>query len=149
MNAGANTIKIRRIGVHNTEDGAVTGATKSLRVVRYTSATWTGSTPIAPMAHDTTNSALASVTAGHGGTEGGTGPHIFRQIMFGADECAVGGITINEMAMLVPLGIVFDSGYGESEMQPLTLRATESCIVESLAATGTQDTDYWMEFTDE
>jgi hypothetical protein len=117
--------------------------------VRYTSATWTGQTDIAPTPHDTTNTALTDFTAGYNGTEGGTGPHVFRLTYHGADEAALGGITINEMATMVPLGIVFDAAYGESEMQPLTLREDESCIVESQAATGTQDTDFWMEFTDE
>lgn len=149
--SAARVLKVRRIGVTNTEDGSVGSAVKIVRVVRYSStATWTGHTPIAPMAHDTQNSALVDYKAGHGGTEGGgAGPHIFRQYYYSADEPVVGGISWDNMETLVPLGIIFDAAHGESEMQPLTLREDESCICESLAASGTQDTDFWMEFTDE
>lgn len=148
MNAGARTIKIRRIGFINNQTVAVTGVVCAGEIRYYTTATWTGQTTVAPIAHDSTNSVLDTVQAGYAGTPGGGETNVIRRYTWSSDEPKLTTAQNNEWECLIPLNIIWDAGYGDSNVQPLTLRATQSLIIWNVTGAAGL-VDVWIEFTDE
>jgi len=140
-------IKIRRIGLLNSQTAGVTGVLCSIEVRKYTGASLAGSTAVTPTTHDSTNSAPTTITVGHAGTIGGT-PFTLRRIFWSSDEAAISTATSDELETYVPLNIVFDAGYGDSNVQPLTLRQNEMAMVYNVSgAAGLLD--IWIEYTKE
>lgn len=140
-------IKIRRIGLLNSQTAAVTGVLCSIEIRKYTGATLTGSTAVTPVTHDSTNTGPTTITVGHAGTIGGT-PLTLRRIFWSSDEAAISTATSDELETYVPLNIVFDAGYGDSNVQPLTLRQNEMAMVYNVSgAAGLLDC--WIEYTKE
>jgi len=146
-NAGGRVIRIKRVGLINAQTAAVSGVVCSTELRRYTGATLSGNTAVTPVAHDTNNSALATITTGHAGTIVGT-PSTLRRWIWSSDEAKVTTAQNNEWETLVPLNIVYDS-YGDTTVQPLALRGTaeEIMVYNVSGAAGLLDT--WIEFLDE
>ena len=145
LNGGARVLRIRRIIFVNVQTVAVTGVLCTGEVRRYTGAGISGHTPVTPVAMDTGNSALISVTVGTAGTPTGTATALLRYI-WSSDEPAVGTGTWDEWETL--LGLVWDTGYGDSNLQALTLRQNEMlCIYNTAGAAGL--VDVFVELTDE
>lgn len=147
LNAGSRVLKIRRIGFINNQTGAVTGVVCLGEIRRYTGAGLTGHTVVTPVSHDTQNSALSSVTIGTIGTPTGTSV-VIRRYLWSSDEPAVSSATSDEWECLIPLNIIWDAGYADANVQPLTLRGNEMlCVYNVTGAAGL--VDIWIEFTDE
>lgn len=145
LNGGTRVLRIRRIILINVQTVAVTGVLCVGEVRRYTGAGLSGHTVITPISMDTTNSALSSVTVGTAGTPTGTSTILLRYI-WSSDEPAVGTGTWDEWETL--LGLVWDTGYGDANLQALTLRQNEMlCIYNTTGAAGL--VDVLVEFTDE
>lgn len=137
------TIKIKRIGLLNSQTAAVTGVLCSIELRKYTGATLTGSTAVTPTTHDNTNTAPTTATYGHAGTIGGT-PLTLRRIFWSSDEAAISTATSDELETYVPLNIIYDA-YGDTEIQPMTLRQNEMIMVYNVSgAAGLLDV--WIEF---
>lgn len=140
-------LKIRRVGLLNTQTGAVTGVICQIDLQVRTGAGLSGHTAITPVTHDTTNTAPTTATYGHAGTPTGTASTL-RKLFWSSDEPAISVATLDELECLVPFNIIFDAGYGESNVQPLTLRQNEMVTVyNNSGAAGT--VDIWIEFTKE
>lgn len=142
-------LKIRRIGLLNAQTAAVTGVLCQLEVRGYFAGgvSLTAPTAITPTSHDSTNTNPTTATYGHAGTIAGTAT-TFRRVFWSSDEAAISTATLDELETLVPLNIVFDSGYGDSNVQPMTLRTTQMGMVfNTTGAAGLLDT--WIEFTKE
>lgn len=150
LNSHASEIlKIRRVGILNSQTVAVTGVLCSIEMRGYFSGSpgLTAPTAITPTAHDSTNTAPASATYGHAGTIAGTAT-TFRRIFWSSDEAAISTATSDELETFVPLNIIFDAGYGDSNVQPMTLRQTQMAMVYNVSgAAGLLDS--WIEFTKE
>jgi hypothetical protein len=145
LNGGARVLRIRRIMLINVQTVAVTGVLCLGEIRRYEDATISGHTVITPTAMDITNSALVSVTVGTAGTPIGTSTTLLRYI-WSSDEPAVGTGTWDEWETL--LGLIWDTGYGDANLQPLTIRTNEMlCIYNTTGAAGL--VDVFVEFTDE
>jgi len=150
LNSHASEIlKIRRVGLLNAQTASVTGVLCQLEWRGY----WTGSpgltspTTITPSKHDSTNTLPTSYTAGHAGTIAGTAETL-RRIFWSSDEAAISTLTNDEMETYVPLNTIFDAGYGDSNVQPMTLRQNEMGLCfNTTGAAGLLDT--WIEFTKE
>jgi hypothetical protein len=109
--------------------------------------TWTTPTAVAPAAHDSANSALSTVTAGHSGTPGGSTGVSIRRIFWSSDEPSISTATSDELECFVPLNVVWDAGYGDADVQKLAIRTGESFLTyNTTGAAGLVDT--WGEFTD-
>ena len=147
LNGGSRILRVRRVGLVNVQTAAVTGVICLLDFRRYTGASLTSPTAVTPVAHDTNNSALSSVTAGHAGTIGGT-PAIFRRTIWSSDEPKLTTAQNNEWECLIPLNVIFDAGYGDANVQPCVVRPTTemAMVYNTSGAAGLLDT--WMEFTD-
>lgn len=141
-------IKIRRVGILNMQTAGVTGVTCAIELRLYTgTATLTGGTAVTPTKHDSTNTNPTTATYSHNSTPGGTS-NILRRIWWSSDEPSISAGTIDELETNVPMNIVWDAGYGESAMQPITLNQDESFLVYNVSgAAGILDT--WIEFTKE
>lgn len=142
-------LKIRRIGLLNAQTAAVTGVLTQLELRKYpATSTLTAPTAVTPTTHDSTNSAPTTATYGHAGTWGGGTPVVLRRIFWSSDEAAISSATSDEFETYVPLNIIFDAGYGDSNVQPLTLRQGEGVSVyNTVGAAGLLDC--WIEFTKE
>lgn len=142
-------LKIRRVGLLNSQTAAVTGVICQLEMRGYFSGSpgLTAPTAVTPTAHDSTNTAPTTATYGHAGTIAGTAT-TFRRVFWSSDEAAISTGTLDELETIVPLNIIFDAGYGDSNVQPLTLRTSQMAMVyNTTGAAGLLDT--WIEFTKE
>jgi len=140
-------IKIRRVGLLNSQTAAVTGVLCSMELRKYTGASLGTPTAVTPTTHDSTNSAPTTIVVGHAGTIGGT-PFTLRRLFWSSDEAAISAATSDELETYVPLNIIFDAGYGDSNVQPLTLRQNEMLTVYNVSgAAGLLDV--WIEYTKE
>jgi hypothetical protein len=148
-NHATEILRIRRVGLLNGQTAAVTGQICSLEMRSCIVTTWTGSTAVTPSTHDTTNTVPTTYTSANSGTLTPSGtPLTFRRTAWSSDEAKLTTLTNNELECFVPLNILFDAGYGDANVQPLTLRQTNMGYVWSVAGTaGLLDT--WIEFTKE
>lgn len=142
-------LKIRRVGLLNAQTAAVTGVLCAIewRVYQSGSPGLTTPTAITPIPHDTTNTSPTTATYGHAGTIAGTASTL-RRIFWSSDEAAISTATLDELETLVPLNIIWDTGYADTNLQPLTLRQNQMAMVFNVSgAAGLLDT--WIEFTKE
>lgn len=142
-------LKIRRIGIVNCQTVAVTGVLCQLDVRAFFvgGVDLTAPTAVTPVMHDSTNTLPTTAVYGYAGTLVGT-PETLRRTCWSSDEPAVAGATVDELECLIPLNILFDAGYGDANVQPLTLREDEMVSVYNVSgAAGLLDT--WIEFTKE
>lgn len=147
LNGGARVLRVRRIGFINNQTAAVTGVITAGEIRRYTGAGISGHTPITPVSHDTSNSALSSVTVGTLGTPTGT-PTVIRRYTWSSDEPAFSAATSDEWECLIPLNIIWDAGYGDANVQPLVLRASEMLTIWNVTGAAGL-VDIWIEITDD
>jgi len=139
--------KLWRLWLLNNQTAAVTGVVLLLLFRRLT-ATSSGGTTLTPVAHDTGGAALdADITCGTGRTV--TAGSTFRRVMVTSDEPAVGTGTWDELSCLVPLALLWDSGYGDSNVAPQTFRQNQGFDLQqsTTSVVGVCDIDF--EFTQE
>lgn len=147
-NGGSGTIYIRRVGFINVQTGAVTG-TLSVGVLRFITgvSSWTPTTTnVVTTAHDSNNTALSSITIGYAVDPSGSSTSIVKYYSFGNEEIIVGGVTLGSLCAIPYIGTIWTQGYGDSEVQPLTLRNNEVLTVfNTTGAVGSAD--IWFEYT--
>ncbi len=122
FNALASTrfIRVYRAYHFNSGTAAVTGVLTEMRCNR-TSAASVG-TAVTPVANSTTYAALnANTTAGTNRTT--TASALLRSYLYSNDEPAVSGATMDEMELFVPFAEVWNAGYGDTAVEPITLPA--------------------------
>ncbi len=146
VNAHATeVIKIKRVGLLNSQTAAVTGVLCSLELRKYTGASLTAPTAITITAMDSTSTAPTSAVYAHAGTIVGTALPTLRRIFWSSDEAAISSATSDELECYVPLNTIYDA-YGDTEIQPITLRQNEMLLLYNVTgAAGLLDV--WIEFT--
>lgn len=145
--SSARWIRVYGIWILNNATGAVLGVLTAIQVKRSSAAS--AGTAITPVAHDLGNSALdANTTAGHGRTV--TDTSVFRQVLYQNDEPSVTTLDMDALLTLIPFGEIWRAGYGDTNVQPLTCRASNGegvCVLQPGAnAVGGYDAE--IEFTD-
>jgi len=147
-NGGARVLRLARMGLLNNQTAAVTGVACLMELRKYpATATWTTPTAVAPVSHDSTNSALSTVTAGNAGTPGGSTGLVIRRIFWSSDEPSISTATSDELECFVPLNVIWDAGYGDADVQKLAIRTGEAFFnYNTTGAAGL--VDIWGEFTD-
>lgn len=149
-NTSASTryIRVYRCYQFNNGTGAVTGILCTMRIMRSTTNP-TGGTGVTPVPHNIGNSVLnAGTTAGTGRTNVVTS--IFRQYLWSNDEPTVSLATMDEWELLVPFAEVWNAGYGDTNVEPLMCRASnsEGVSMQQSSASAVGTNDFEMEFTD-
>ena len=100
-----------------------------------------------PVKHDTDSSALnANTTCGTNQTT--TGSDIFRRFLFVNEEPIVGGTTQANWLTLVPFAEIWNAGYGDTNVEPVTCRATQGLQLFHSGSSAVGTADLEIEFTD-
>ena len=149
LNGGTRVLRIARMGLLNNQTAGVTGVACFMEIRKYPATmTWGTPTAVTPIAHDSANSALSSVTAGNLGTPAGSTPAILRRIFWSSDEPSISTATSDELECFVPLNVIWDAGYGDSSVQKVAIRQNEGFMLyNTVGAVGL--VDIWTEFLDE
>lgn len=143
--ATARVIRVYRAYWFNNGTAAVTGVLTTAQCRRITAAS--GGTAVTPVKHDTNSSNLdAATTCGTNQTT--TGTDIFRRFLFVNEEPVVAGTTQANWLTLVPFAEIWNAGYGDTNVEPVTCRATQGFQLfhSGTSAVGTADLE--IEFTD-
>lgn len=146
FNGGAATriLRVYRMWQLNNNTTSVTGVMATMQILFSTNQS--AGTSLTPVKHDSANSNLeAAVLCAHGATV--TDGSTLRQYLFSNDEAAVSGATMDEWELVIPLNCVWDAGYGDSNVQPLTLRAGQGVHIKCATNTIVASADLMMEFT--
>ncbi len=150
FNANTSTrfIRVYRMFFLNIGTGIGTGGLGTVRVQRITAAS--AGTGVTPVPHSSAYAALnAGTTAGTNRTI--TTSHIYRQILWQNDEATVTTLDMDALLTLIPFGEIWNSGYGDTAIEPLTAVSGTSegfAIVNVTLATATVTADAEIEFTD-
>ena len=141
----ARVIRVYRAYWFNNGVTAVTGVLTTGQVRRITAAS--GGTAVTPVKHDTSSSALdAATTCGTNQTT--TGSDIFRRFLFVNEEPIVGGTTQANWLTLVPFAEIWNAGYGDTNVEPVTCRATQGFQLFHSGTSAVGSADLEIEFTD-
>jgi len=148
FNAAASTrvIRIYRAYAFNNGVTAVTGVLNNLRC--NITSTATVGTAVAPITMDTSNTALNANTS-VGTNRNVTVANIIRQLLQSPDEPTVSTLDWDALATLVPFAEVWNVGYGDANLQPVTCRpgVARGFSLQSLNQTVGVN-DYEIMFTD-
>jgi hypothetical protein len=143
--ASARIIRVYRSYWFNNGTASVTGVLTTGQITRTT--TGTGGTTVTPVKHDTNSGALDANTT-CGSNRAPTATDIFRRFLFVNEEPVVGGLTMANWLTLVPFAEIWNAGYGDTNIEPLTCRTTQGVqmLHSGASAVGTADLEH--EFTD-
>lgn len=141
-------LKVYRVGLINAQTAAVTGVLCAIELRLYTAtAGLSAPTAVTPVKHDSAQALPAAATIGHAGTPSGTSA-LLRRVFWSSDEAAISTGTLDEWETLIPLNVIWDSGYGDANVKPIVLNEDEMLSVYNVSgAAGLLDV--WMEFTRE
>lgn len=144
LNGGSNVLRGYRYCIFNTHTVAVTAAL-SIMSIRRLSALSSG-TAVTPVAHDTSSSALSSVTCVHGGTA--TAAATFRRFLWLLEEATTTGTTQANWEVLIPVGIVFFPTGGDTNLEPIVMRNTYGSDIFNVGAGAVTTMEFEITFTD-
>lgn len=145
---GTNVMKCWRVYHFNNGTTVVTGVLTTMRVYRTTvgAAAPTGGSTVTPILHDTNNTALSShVTSGTGRTI--TDADLFRQYVYSNKNPVVSSSTMNEWELFVPFAEVWNAGYADTNVQPLTARAAQGFHLKQQGVSAVGSADVEIEFS--
>lgn len=143
--ASAKSIDVYRIWYFNNQTSAITGVFNTMQIFRTTASS--AGTTITPVKHQTASATLdANTTAGHNRTI--TTSDQFRSLLTSPDEPTLSTLDWDSVQCLVPFALIWDSGYGDSNIQPLRCVSgtSQGVAVKSVTQTVGQG-DFEMEFT--
>lgn len=145
--SSTRVIRVYRAYHFNNQTTGITGVINTMRVNIITAAP-TGGTAVTPIAMDTSNAALnANTTSGTGRAT--TVGNILRQVLNMPDEPTVTTLDWDALGTLVPFAEIWNAGYGDSNIQPLTCHASEARGFSLQSITQTVGiNDYEIMFTD-
>jgi hypothetical protein len=143
--SGATTVRIYRAWLFNNQTSGVTGVLNFVSIFRTSASS--GGTAVTPVAHNTSNTALpAQVTAGTNRTI--TNGAQFRRLLMSPDEPSISTADWDALMCLVPFAEIWNSGYGDSVVDPVTCLTgqAQGFTIQSITQTvGTADLE--IEFT--
>jgi len=143
--ATARVIRVYRGYWFNNGTAAVTGVLTTAQCRRITAAS--AGTAVTPIKHDTNSSNLdAATTCGTNQTT--TGTDIFRRFLFVNEEPIVAGTTQANWLTLVPFAEIWNAGYGDTNVEPVTCRATQGFQLFHSGSSAVGTADLEIEFTD-
>lgn len=146
--SSAKLIKLFRMWIFNNGTTGVTGVLTALQIKRSSASS--GGTSITPIAHNLGSTALdANTSCGTGRTVTSAG--IFRQILYQNDEPSVTTLDMDALLTLVCFAEIWNSGYGDSNVQALACRASnnEGITLLQPGANAVGSCDVELEFTSE
>ena len=142
----AKIVKIRRAWILNCQTAAIAGVVTTFEVRLVTAQTLAG-VAVVPTSHDSTNVLLpdAQIIIETAGTF--TLGALLRRVIWSNDEVAVSGATWDEWETIIPMMCVWDAGYGDANVQPITLRTNEGFSIYHAGASAVSTVDVMFEVT--
>jgi hypothetical protein len=139
-------VRVYRIFILNNQTAAVTGVLTTFEIRRISSLS--GGTSLTFVKHDSINETPPSqIVAATGGTTVPVSGAVFRRLVWSNDEPAVGTGSWDELETIPVLSCVWDAGYGEDDVQPITLREGEGLEVAHTGTTTVGYVDVYFELT--
>jgi hypothetical protein len=131
-------VRVYRMWLHNVATSAVTGGMCVSQLDRCASvASFTAGTAITPSKHDSTSAAIpAQILVNTGTSTTLTRSGTYRTVLWANDELVLADATLEGFGAVIPFGLIWDSGYGNSTVQPITLREGEGLVLYTPAAGG-------------
>ena len=151
FNADATKIiKVYRIWLINTKISAIGGAMTTLEIQLLTNRTNAGTAVTSTHKMDSTTTALsASVYCETNNGANIVAGNTLRRILINSDESKVSTSDNSSWNGTSFGGLIWDSGYGNSVVQPITLRQTQGIHVKNTGGATAGGFDLSMEFTQE
>jgi hypothetical protein len=137
-------LRVYRMWLLNNQTTGVTGVLTTMEIRKLSASS--GGTAVTPVKHDSNSGALpAQVLCAQGATD--TETDLFRKFMWSNDEPAASSATNDELECLPALAQIWDAGYGDSNVEPITLRPGEGVNVRQLGTSAVGLVDVAFEFT--
>lgn len=143
-NGGSNVQRAYRYCMFNTQTGTVTAALSIFSIRRLTA--YTSGTAVTPVKHDTSSSALSSVSCGKNATV--TASDTFRRFIWLLEEATTTGVTQANWETLIPVGIVFFPTGGDSNLEPIVCRNTYGTDIYNVGSGAVSVPEVEITFTD-
>jgi hypothetical protein len=148
FNGGSRVLRVYRIWLINTQVAAVTGVVAPMLLARVTALATGTPTTVTPTPHDSTNSALDTVTCNTGATAL-TPTSVYRRFQYLTDEHAPGTAKVDTFLGIPRFALYWDGGYGDSNVDPIVLPPNNGlCLYTSGVASAAGSADAIFEFTD-
>lgn len=144
----ADVLKVTRIYFLNNQVGvaAGTGILIILHLTRITA--YTGATKLFPVKLKQTSSDLDSNVAASFGATVTEASTVLRRVIWSGDEPQQSELHMDTLELIPDLNVIWDSGYGDSNIEPLVLNASEGVHVKCTTnTTATHMGDIIIEFT--
>lgn len=148
INASSRVIRVYRIWATNMVLNGTTvtnGTTIPIIIQRLNTGTPTGGTAITPVAFDSTNESLASIADCRTGFTAGASQvasSTYRQILITTDEPTAAALTPDEYWTFPLICEIFNSGYKDSNVEPIVLRPQEGIEVRLNPTAGPANTSF-------
>lgn len=140
-------LNVCRVWVQNTGTATVTAVYQTLSLGLHTTDQTAGSTTVTPIKHDTNSAALSNATCKHSPTTSVTLTATFRQMTWSGDEFVNNVNKIENLLALPTFALIFDAGYGDTNIEPIVLNQNEGLAVTSAGvASGVGTVDVCFEF---
>lgn len=151
-NGGTRVLRVYRVFVINASLTASTPTANTFPIFQLGRITGSiqasgSTTNCTTTAHDSTASALSSVTFNTAPTAAAPSS-IFRRQLYSPDDYAASVMKIDNLQGMVPLAILWDGGYGDSNVEPIVLTQDQGLILYSPASAAQGACDVTFEFTD-
>lgn len=150
----SNVVRIYRIWMTQLASGNVTGGIGTYVLDRFTGAP-TGGSAVTPIKHNTASANVpAGITVLNGNTAIGVASVVSNGILKvfsrANDEIASASLTMEELQTIPSLNLVWDGGYGDSNVEPITLRTAGEglrCYTLNAGTFGATTVDFVIEMT--
>jgi hypothetical protein len=144
--SSGQVVRIYRIIILNNQTVAIAnGVVTTIEIRRITAST--GGTAITPLKHDTNTSNLDSNIVASTGATDTVSADIIKRFMWSTDEPAATVSTIDEWQCIPIFNTVWESGYGETNIDPIVLREGEGIALKQPGANTLGQCDIFIEFT--
>ena len=126
----------------------MTGVFQTLSLGRYTTDQTTGLVAVTPVQHDTAALTNAlSISCGSFPTTSVTLVDVFQQQIWSGDEFITGVGKVENLLGMSQFALIWDSGYGDTNVEPIVLNTNEGVAVTSAGvASGVGTVDVICEF---
>jgi hypothetical protein len=136
----SNVVSIYRIWMENNQTSLLTGGQNYITLTRYTGGTIAaGNWILTPISQDTTNAAVPAgvVCSAKMTVTTPTTTELFRRIPWSNDEPTVSAGTIDEMEIIMPFSMIWDSAFPDANIEPLVLRPGQTLAILNVGFTAT------------
>lgn len=123
-------IKVRRIYLFNAQTSTIDGGYVTMRI--FMTDEIDNGIDIQPFPYDTNNRPLPFGFVAQHTTRYATEVTIYRQFLWLVGEIGGDGRHQSSLELLIPFAEVWNAGYGDPDVQPLTLRFAQGCALRVL-----------------